>query len=684
MAVIPANLGRVPDLLSRQVLLGNIARSNVGLVTVQQQISTGRAISRYSDAPVRASVVSHLDDRLDRAQQVSRNIEHARGSLDTLDNALGEATDLAQQARDIASSQLSFGTSPEERAGQAVVVDQLLASLMNISNRKGPAGSLLGGSTPSRQPVVDFLGGYRYQAEGAGFTIDGELVANIPLTLGDGNAIAGVSGRVRGTVDLDPTLTRSTLVSNLRGARGVGVTPGTVELSIRGGERIAIDLSQARGVNDVLDAINGAVREFETTTGETILGPAGVGLNGGAISIDVAPAPPGGDPPTLQFFDVASSTTGLDLGLVEATPFTFSSTRADGVAIDPELTLESPISSLAALAEPLGSIRLRAMGRSVVVDLSGARTIQDVKNLIEGAGLGARVVVNEAKTGIDVVSEVSTGRDGALAIEEVAGNNLTATRLGIRSLSPETRIADFNDGLGVRIVDDAGSREQSIDFTIVLGNGAGTRIDVDLRPQDIATVDTLIGRINAEAQAQLAQAGLPTTALVAGLSDAGNGIVLRQDTSFTGQVRVIPQNNSGAAEQLGLQDGRFDAGTNSLIGEDRAKARPLGLFSRLIDLRDGLRDNDTFGIGLAAEGLRESINLVAQERALVGGYGRRVESAEVLQQDRITLDESLRSQLRDTDFASAAVKLSQLQTQLEAGYRVAATANSLSLLDFLG
>src|SRR5262249_4735197 len=99
---------------------------------------------------------------------------------------------------------------------------------------------------------------------------------------------------------------------------------------------------------------------------------------------------------------------------------------------------------------PLGSITLKNAGNTRTVDLSSAQTLDDVRNLIEGSGLGLRVQINDAQTGLDVLNEVSTGKAGAMSIEEVPGGNLTATRLGIRTYAAETRLADFNDGKGVR------------------------------------------------------------------------------------------------------------------------------------------------------------------------------------------------------------------------------------------
>jgi flagellin-like hook-associated protein FlgL len=197
-------------------------------------------------------------------------------------------------------------------------------------------------------------------------------------------------------------------------------------------------------------------------------------------------------------------------------------------------------------------------------------------------------------------------------------------------------------------------------------------------------VATLIGRINSQIADGLTAAGLPTTSLVAGLGDDGNGIRLEQDSTFGSAIRVTANNNSPAADQIGLLGATYDTATSTLLGRDTAKARVDGLFSDLIDLRDALNADDTFGIGLAGERLEATLTVLAERRGAVGGLAQRVDEALVQEQDIATLDEQVRSQLRDVDFTEAASRFTLLQTQLQAGLQATAAAGNRTLLDFLG
>ncbi len=83
-------------------------------------------------------------------------------------------------------------------------------------------------------------------------------------------------------------------------------------------------------------------------------------------------------------------------------------------------------------------------GETFTIDLSLAETVEDVLNALNGVGAGLLAGINEARTGIDVRSR-SSGCD--FTIGENGGTS--ATQLGIRTLTEETRLEDLNYGRGV-------------------------------------------------------------------------------------------------------------------------------------------------------------------------------------------------------------------------------------------
>ncbi len=686
MSSIPSNLVRVTNMMSSRLSLANINRTNVDILKLSEQLSTGRSILRTSDDIIKAATIGALDDRIDRSGQLLSNLRHAATSLETLDSSLSTISEIAEYARGIASNQINSDATATDRQVQGTVIEQEIQGLLRVVNGQSASGYAFGGSTPSRLPVVAFGAGYRYVGTGNGLTTDLGSTSGVPITLGP-TVVSGISSRIRGSVDLNPALLPQTPLGQLGGARGLGVSLGTIAISVDGGTPLEVDLRGAASVQDVIGRVQNTLTQYETDTGSTVLGSGGVSVQAGTFYIDVASGTPAH---SIQFSDVAGGSAAQDLGLTATTPFAFSATNSNGLDLSPRLTLQSPISSLQGVSGVLGPIRISNAGRSVVVDLSTAQSVSDIKRLVESAEVGVRVQINSAGTGIDIVNEVSAGSGAALSISEVSGGNSTATRLGVRTFAADTRATDLNFGRGVKIVDDVINpithtydRALSSDFKIVLGDASRTTITVDLRASDMTDVQSIINRINAEAGQALTDAGLDATDFVARLGDDANGIVFEQAAGYA-KLEVSGLNNSKAAENLGLLSGTWDSASATLTGQDRGKVRVDDMFTRLIDLRDALRADDTSGITLAGEDLEKTISSLIETRGVVGAYAKRVEDSTTHEQDRTLMDEVTRDDLRGVDFAAASSRFTLLQTQLQAGLQVTAIANSRTLLDFLG
>jgi len=663
--------------------LSNINATNVALGRLNNQLATGLSILRPSDDPVRSAMVSTLDTRIERTDQLLQNLNFAGSAVGTLDQILSDAKSFIDEASSIASSQIN--SDPETRQSQAVIIDSLIDSLFSLANEESIVGYIFGGSAPGRQPMIYDRGAYRFVGELGGLTAALGSASNIPLTLGVGNAIGELSNRMEGTVDLNPGLTEDTLLSDLNGANNIGVNTGIVEFSFNGGPSAQVDLTGSVTVGDVLDKLNAAVLQYETDQSVTILGPNAFSINGSTISIDI----PAG---SLEFFDTNGSAIASDLGLTNAASLPFTAANPDGQDLNPNLTWTSPVSVMAGLGgSPLGSIQLKNNGATYTIDLSGAQTLADIKSALESGNTGVRVLISDDKQSLNIVTESAGTQIHALSIAEIAGGGGTAELLGIRTLAGSTQISVFNDGDGVSVVSGrtdpiTGLVDPALntDFEIILGDGFP--ISIDLSPSDMVTVDSMIAAINAQADAQLTAASRPTTDFSANMGAISNGIEFNQTAAagVAGPIEIRPMNNSRAAEQLGLMDGKTDGANTLFRSEDRATIRVNNLFSHLLDLSEALKNDDTFGIEIASKRLGLSQDNVIQARSTVGGYARRLDEETRRQEDRIVFDQSVRSQLRDLDFASASSEFSQLQLQLQAGLTVAAQTQQLTLLDFLG
>lgn len=689
MSMIPSNLARVPTFLASRIALSSLNRTNSALLDTQNSLSSGRSITQASDDPIRASSILSINDRIQRSNLYRQNLQFAQGIIGILDDnngPLGSTLDLVQRAKELASGQIGVNSDPGQRQVMAETVDSMIRTLLNNANYSSQGLYLFGGSTPSSPPVVQTAdGAYRYVARGSGMFTDLGTADQIPITLGGATALGETSARQHGTIDLNPGVTRDTRLADLRGARGLGVSAGSMLLSFNGGPSMPVDLSGASTLGEVSARLSAAIATYETTNSVTVLGPGGVTAAGQGITIDAAP---GG---SLTFTDFPTSSIAADLGLSQSA---FTTASPVGAALQPRLTLQTPLSALPGLTLPLDSIRVNsrrsdATGSTVDVNLAAANTIDDVRNAIEVAMPGVRVEINAAGNALDVTSELA-GR--IISIADVPGGANTAQQLGIRTFANDTPISAFNSARGVSIVDNisdpqtgAYSRRFSSDFRINLGNGQW--FDVDLRPQDITDVSTVLARINAEFAAQIGAQNNPSApALAAGdftakVSSGANGFAF--SSPVTGNIKVDTLNNSAAAEQLGLKSLTLDPATGEYIAQDRAGIRVDNLFSALVDLRDALYRNDSPGIALAGQDIQAALDRLTTAQAVVGSYGQRLDEHMQRLEGNDLLDKQLLSNLQDTDFADASVKLSNLSTQLQATLQSIGAVQGKSLFDFL-
>ena len=660
MSSIPSNLARVPNGLAAGLMRGALGRTNVDLMTLQMQMSTMQRINRPSDDPIGTSIVGVLEDLLERRDQRLRNLSHADAVLGNTDAALSDLAGILIEAKGIASSQIGIGSDQQTRANQAEVIDAMLSSVVGIANRKYQQINLFAGSATGTTPIQSLGEGLRYLGIGEGMLTDLGQARPLPITISGERAFGSLSARVEGDRDLDPQMIPATRLSDLRGAGGQGIRLGSVAVDVDGTD-LTVDLTGAASIGDVAARLESALTDVNPAITVQI-DPA----SGSRLQFTAAGS-------TITIFDPGADATAADLGISGV----FTDADALGADLDPVLTELTPLSSLDGLTIPMGSIRIANNGQSRDLDLSGAETVRDLINLVEGLGIGVRVEINEGRDRFQFLNEVS----GAwMSIGEVPGG-VTAGELGVRTFSADTRLEDFNDGLGVQIR--SGSLDpitglpdpaRDVDFRVVTRDG--TAVPVDLAGAE--TVQDALDRINDAA----ATAGLAVPAdFQARLANEGNGIELVDNTNGgVGTLLVEAQNGSFAALDLGIEGSTTSA---TLVGEDRAKVAVESLFTQLIRLRDALRGNDERGITLAGERLESDISRVTEARALVGVRSQRVLEAQNREEDQKIQDLELKSQVKDLDFTEAAMRFSLLQQQLQAGLTSAARTVQLSLLDFI-
>jgi flagellin-like hook-associated protein FlgL len=250
----------------------------------------------------------------------------------------------------------------------------------------------------------------------------------------------------------------------------------------------------------------------------------------------------------------SSNSVNAGLGIVDINALAITS---GGTGFDPDLT---------------SGLRINNGNNTYNVSFSGAQTLQDVLNTLNGSGAGVLAEINAAGNGLVIRSRVS-GYD--FSIGENGGS--TATQFGVRSLNAATNLAQLNHGAGVSSI-------PGTDFTIVRRDGVALAIDVS----SANTMQDVLDLINTHASNLV-----PGARVEARLATVGNGIELVDSSVGTDTLHVVRTFGSNAATDLGLipksQDLSNPAGVSGtdavLTGWDVNPAEVAGVFNSLLRIQ---------------------------------------------------------------------------------------------------
>lgn len=650
MAVTPINFSRVSHNLRTLSLLDSLRRNTMSLFAEQNRLATGNRLNAPSDDPVLAGRALTLTEILDRQDQILANAQHASAFINATDNAMTEVSELATQAKSIASEMVNTVVLPDERAAKAEIVSSIIDQLVAIGNRTYNGVQLFGGRSVLAPPFSRESGGVIYRGDGSDLHTDVGAAAAAAYNLSGDNLFGMTTGRTSGYRNLEPAPLAATRLADLSGAAGLGVRLGRIQVVSDGGAiAFTVDLTGSDTLGDVVDRINAAA----TAAGlGPIAGFGGVGLvldngSGGAAALEVR--------------EVGNGTTASDLGLLSAS----TTGIITGENLHARVTGTTPLAALAhgagvSLASP---IRITNGELNATIDLSAAQTVQDVLNAINLAGVGAQAVISADGDGIDVINLLS-GQE--MRISDVAGGT-SADSLGIRTLHAGLPVSELNHGEGLRTV--AGKS----DLRVVAKNGAGFEVSLS----GATTVQDVLNAINAAATA----AGVAVTA---SLNPDGPGLRLDDATGGTGDLYVERLNGSYAIEDLGFVGRRSAPGATYLVGDDPAGVRPSSIFSALIDLENALRADDTTAINRAGQELERYLPQLIRVRGIVGARARVLNERVTFTEDAVQATRTLLSEVKDLDYTEAITKFQQAQTALQANLMTGSRLLQMSLLDFLG
>jgi flagellar hook-associated protein 2 len=307
-------------------------------------------------------------------------------------------------------------------------------------------------------------------------------------------------------------------LASLNDGNGVDVTKeGVVDLQVtlRDGSTLAIDLKDATSLDDVITQINAA----SPTKLSAAIGPDGrrlqlTDLTGG-----------GGD---FTVTNGAASTAADDLGV--AATVSGSATLTGGRLIAGlRDTLISSLDGGKGLELGAISITDRA-GVAATVNLLTAETLGDVLQLINAATPQITASINSARSGI-VLTDSSGGSGNLIVASADVTNTTEALNIAVngavasvnsgglhrQTLSESTLLSSLNNGKGVTLGD----------ITITDSKGIAKTADLNSVGSEAKTIGDVLDAINAL-----------TNGVDARINDAGDGILLADTAGGTGKLSV--------------------------------------------------------------------------------------------------------------------------------------------------
>ncbi len=146
---------RISTVTFQQDALSQMDAIEADLATTQSQLGSGSKLQNAADDPAAMAQVNDLNVELSASQQYVTNGNSATANLQLEEQALSDATNTLQSARDLAVQANNSALSASERQDIATQLQQQLQDLVSIANRTDSDGNyLFSGQASSTQPFA--------------------------------------------------------------------------------------------------------------------------------------------------------------------------------------------------------------------------------------------------------------------------------------------------------------------------------------------------------------------------------------------------------------------------------------------------------------------------------------------------------------------------------------------------
>lgn len=369
---------RVTTAFSYATSLANLQKRQTELNEANGRMTSGKRVEKASDDPAAAGRAERALAVISRSEANQRALEASRNAMTLTESALGDATELLQQAREAMVAAGNGSYSDAERAAQAQKLTEIRKQLFTVANRSdGAGGYLFSGQGASQPPFIDTATGVQFR--GAAGQVNVASDEALPLTIDGADAwLHAATGN--GVFETRATTTTTAWID-----AGAVTDPSALT-----GGSYSVGFTQSGGVTS-----------YEVRDSGGNLLTSGPYKEGSAIEVEGISFNIGGSPQVGDRFDIVPSTRTLDVfGVLDRTIAELNTPLRTGAQITQSTQtalrdLDSVASGLRGLRAAVGESMNRAdavesrvsavklfgeTAHSNAVDLDLAQAISDFKN----------------------------------------------------------------------------------------------------------------------------------------------------------------------------------------------------------------------------------------------------------------------------------------------------------------
>lgn len=137
------------------------------LSKTQEQLSTGKQITKPSDEPDKASLVTRMESELARQKSYQETLSSVEVKLSNQETALRNVSDVLIRVKELTIQAASDTMSVQDRSAISIEIDSLKTQILSLANTQDSTGNFIFAGSRVNQPAFaeDASGEMNYQGD---------------------------------------------------------------------------------------------------------------------------------------------------------------------------------------------------------------------------------------------------------------------------------------------------------------------------------------------------------------------------------------------------------------------------------------------------------------------------------------------------------------------------------------